>query len=270
MTFPFKSLGIVIAIYLTIFFSWVDGTDFPTASQLGMSQFPTYFHTVDVTDISCSRTMFTWRKFFGPQKLISLLATRHPRSKLHLLMSSNEHKGCESKYLTVWRNKPAKLLAESVLRHSCVLVLLFPSAKSVIPRMKPLFLPSEILSDLSGLWDMHLLDLCHRKTSVYGSQGLGVWPSLFLPLGRQQKSLPIADQKGRGNSVIQCTKQPSQNALKVHCNTYITLLQSSTDTIVVYFTLQNTSGAIIEHRYISELCDFLMGLEMGGNSIRNA
>lgn len=66
-TFPLlKSLAIIIAISLTAFLPWVrDDTVSPTASQFDMSQFPGYFHTVDVTDItSCSRTVFTWRKIF--------------------------------------------------------------------------------------------------------------------------------------------------------------------------------------------------------------
>lgn len=61
-----------------------------------MSQFPMYFHTFDVTHISsCSRTMLTWKKCFGPQEQIYLLAARHPRSKLLILINSNEHKGCK-------------------------------------------------------------------------------------------------------------------------------------------------------------------------------
>lgn len=97
MTFPvLNSLPIITPIYLTIFLSWVDGTVFPTASQLEMSQFPMYSHTVDVTDISpFSRTMLTWRKCFGPQESIYSLVTKHPRSKLLILINRNEHKGCE-------------------------------------------------------------------------------------------------------------------------------------------------------------------------------
>lgn len=65
-TFPLlKSFAIVIAISLTAFLPWVDVAVSPTASQLDMSQFQRYFHTVDVTDISsCSRTVLTWREFF--------------------------------------------------------------------------------------------------------------------------------------------------------------------------------------------------------------
>lgn len=113
MTFALlKSLAIVIAIYLTIFLSWVDGTVFPTASQLDMSQFPMYFHTVDAADISSwSRTMFTWRKCFGPQESIYWLATRHPRAKFHLLINSYEHKECKFvqifDYVKKQTNKPS-------------------------------------------------------------------------------------------------------------------------------------------------------------------
>lgn len=126
MTFPLlKSLAIIIAIYLTIFLSWVgDVRVFPTASQLEMSQFPVNFHTVDVTDISsCSRTMFTWRKCFGPQESIYLLATKGPRSKLHLLINSNEHKGWKFvqifDYVKKQTNKPSGTKSAEKQLHIC-------------------------------------------------------------------------------------------------------------------------------------------------------
>lgn len=116
-----KSLAVIIAISLTAFLPWGgDDTVSPTASQLDMSQFPRYFHTVDVTDISsCSRTVFTWRKFFSVLGIRGFPSSfqesicfkpkkkKGPRPKLHPLISGNEHKRWKFIQIPMWRNKPA-------------------------------------------------------------------------------------------------------------------------------------------------------------------
>lgn len=172
----------------------------------------------------------------------------------------------------MWRNKPTKPLAQRVLRNSCIFVLHFPPAKCVILREELLSLPSEILPGLSSLWEMHLLALCHRKIWVYGSWGQGVWPSPYLTFRKAATISAHSWPKRKGKFSYPMHKTAKSKCIESALqNLYHTFAMFHWhNSRAVSFTLQNTSGAIVEDRYVPEHCGCLVGLEVDGNLIRNA